>query len=230
MGQAGLDLGPYVHLLDECALADPLLARLPAVFNDAWRVGHYRRMIPAQYRESLERSANLLEDKALAEYYEHLRLITRSTPLLRGDRLRAILRVNRGAFDHLINRPYYRHAGTIVRLREMSLIKETGTAIGDQGVRTLDIALAIQCDEQPGRQQIDLSLDSDDTYALFFLKEGRLVGRLDMEPVPQHRRPAGLMRHTVALPAGATERGFDTIVVSGAAGDDPPAIGHLILR
>lgn len=230
MGQAGLDLGPYVHLLDECALADPLLARLPAVFNDSWRVGHYRRMIPARYRESLERSANLLDDKALAEYYEHLRLITRSTPLLRGDRLRAILRMNRGAFDHLINRPYYRHAGTIVRVREMSLIKETGTAIGDQGVRTLDIALAVQSDEQPGRQQVDLSLDSDDTYALFFLKAERLVGRLDIEPVPQHRRPAGLMRHTIALPAGATERGFDTIVVSGAAGDDPPAIGHLILK
>ena len=44
LGQSGLDLGPYVHVLDECALADPLLARLPAVFNEAWRVGHYRRM------------------------------------------------------------------------------------------------------------------------------------------------------------------------------------------
>ncbi|HYN05973.1 MAG TPA: hypothetical protein VES67_01160 [Vicinamibacterales bacterium] len=68
MGQSGLELGPYVHLLDECALADPLLARLPAVLNDAWRVGHYRRMIPHHYRESLERSTNLLEDKALGEY------------------------------------------------------------------------------------------------------------------------------------------------------------------
>jgi arabinofuranosyltransferase len=230
MGQTGLDLGPYVHLLDECALADPLLARLPAVFNDDWRVGHYRRMIPSHYRESLERSANLLDDKALAEYYEHLRLITRSTPLLRRDRLRAIVRMNRGAFDHLIDRPYYRHDGSIVRLREMSLIKETGTPIDEPGVRALEIALAIQCDAPPGRRQLDLSMDSDDTYALFFLEQGRLVGRLDMEPIPQHRRPSGLMRHTVDLPAGAVERGFDTIVVSGAAGDDAPAIGHLIVK
>jgi hypothetical protein len=187
-------------------------------------------MIPAQYRESLERSANLLEDKALSEYYEHVRLITRSTPLLRGDRLRAILRLNRGAFDHLINRQYYRHAGSIVRLREISLIKETGTSTDDEGVRKLEIALAIQCDEQPGRRQLDLSLDSDDTYAVFFLKKGSIVGRLEIEPVPPHRRPTGLMRHPIDVPAGAVDRGFDTIVVSGAAGDDPPAIGHLIVK
>jgi arabinofuranosyltransferase len=230
MGQTGLDLGPYVHLLDECALADPLLARLPAVFNDAWRVGHYRRMVPAQYRESLERSANLLEDKSLAQYYDQLRLITRSPSLWSGERLRAIARMNRGAFDHLINQPYYRHAGSIVRLREVSLVKETGTPIDDQGVRKLDIALAIQCDDRPGHRQIDISVDSDDSYAIFFLEQGKLVGRLEIEPVPEHRRPSGLIRFPADLPPGAAERGFDTIVVSGAPGDDPPAIGHLILR
>src|SRR5262249_25959041 len=52
MGSSGLEQGPYAYMLDECALADPLLARLPAVFNAEWRTGHYRRMIPAGYRES----------------------------------------------------------------------------------------------------------------------------------------------------------------------------------
>ncbi len=229
LGQAGLDTGPYVHLLDECALADPLLARLPAVFNDAWRVGHYRRMIPLQYRESLERSGNTLEDKALAEYYDQLRLVTRSRPLLSGARLRAIYRMNTGAFDHLINRQYYRHAGSTVRLREVSLIKETGTPADQDGVRRLDIALAILCDEAPGHRQIDVSVDSDDTYAIFFLKGGRNVGRIDMSPLPEHRRPAGLVRYPVDLPPGAVAQGFDTIVVSAAAGDDPPALGHLLI-
>jgi arabinofuranosyltransferase len=53
-GYGRLDLGPYVHLLDECALADPLLAHLPAVYNAEWRTGHYRRIIPAGYKETLE--------------------------------------------------------------------------------------------------------------------------------------------------------------------------------
>jgi hypothetical protein len=131
MGQSGLELGPYVHLLDECALADPLLARLPAVFNDTWRVGHYRRMI--------------------------------------------------------------------------------------------------LCDERPGHQAMDISVDSDDSYAIFFLRQGQNVGRVEISPVPPYRRPAGLVRYPVDLPPGAIARGFDTIVVSAAAGDDPPALGHLLL-
>src|SRR6185436_18944474 len=62
MGSSALEQGPYTYMLDECALADPLLARLPAVFNPDWRTGHYRRMIPPGYRESLESSSNLIQD------------------------------------------------------------------------------------------------------------------------------------------------------------------------
>jgi arabinofuranosyltransferase len=229
MGQAGLDLGPYVHLLDECALADPLLARLPAVFNEAWRVGHYRRMIPPKYRESLERSANLLEDQALAQYYEQIRLITRSPSLWSRARLQAIVRMNTGAFDRLIDRRYYRHAGSIAGLREVSLVKDTGAPIDEPGVHRLDLPLAILCDERPGHRQIDVSVDSDDRYAILFLSRDVTVGRLEISPVPEHRRPSGLVRYPIDLPPGVVEQGFDTIVVSAAAGDDPPVLGHLLL-
>ena len=67
MGAGGLEFGPYIHLLDECALADPLLARLPAVFNPEWRTGHYRRMVPGGYKESLESSSNLIQDPGLRD-------------------------------------------------------------------------------------------------------------------------------------------------------------------
>jgi len=229
LGQSGLDLGPYVHVLDECALADPLLARLPAVFNEAWRVGHYRRMIPIQYTESLERSTNLLEDKSLAEYYDQIALLTRSRPLWSQARLSAIVRMNTGAYDHLIDRTYYRHAGSIARLREMSIVKDTGVAIDDAGVRRLELPLAILCDERAGHHQLDVSVGADDTYSIVFLKGGVNVGRIEISPVPAHRRAKGLVRYPIDLPPGAIDRGFDTIVVSAAPGDDPPAIGHLIL-
>ena len=74
MGVSGIDSGPLVHLLDTCALADPLLARLPAVYNNEWRIGHFRRMIPDGYRESLEGRDNRLTDPALRRYYDDLRL------------------------------------------------------------------------------------------------------------------------------------------------------------
>ena len=50
MGGQGLQ-GPLTHLLDVCALADPLLARLPAAYNPEWRIGHFTRMIPVGYRD-----------------------------------------------------------------------------------------------------------------------------------------------------------------------------------
>ena len=40
LGKNGLE-GPLTHLLDVCALADPLLARLPAAYSPEWRIGHF---------------------------------------------------------------------------------------------------------------------------------------------------------------------------------------------
>ena len=40
LGEKGLQ-GPLTHLLDDCALADPLLARLPAEYGPEWRIGHF---------------------------------------------------------------------------------------------------------------------------------------------------------------------------------------------
>ena len=66
LGLAGLQ-GPYVHVLDVCALADPLLARLPSIWNEKWRVGHFERMVPAGYRDSLVSGTNRLSDRTLAD-------------------------------------------------------------------------------------------------------------------------------------------------------------------
>ena len=51
IGFLGYFAGPRVHIIDPFALADPLLARLPAVPNS--RIGHFRRELPAGYAESV---------------------------------------------------------------------------------------------------------------------------------------------------------------------------------
>lgn len=229
MGIAGVDLGPYVHLLDDCALADPLLARLPAVYNPEWRTGHYRRLIPDGYRESLESSGNQLQDQQLRRYYEQLRVITRSDDLFSSARLRSILRMNLGADDDLIDRTFYRHAGSRVPLGALAVFRENGTPWNFEGNRILKTPLAVVCDDRPGRRHLDVSLDSDDLYELIFLKKGEIVGTMGLGPIPEHRRAPGLVSHIEDLPPGARSRGFDTIVVTPVKGNDQYAIGHLLL-
>ena len=230
MGTAGIDFGPYIHLLDECALADPLLARLPAVFNPEWRTGHYRRMIPEGYRESLETSTNQIRDPDLHHFYDQLRLITRSDRLLAVDRLRAIVAMNAGRYDREINRQYYRHAGAVAALDQLGTLREAGTPADAQGNHGLTLPLAISCPPRRGRRYLDVTLDSDDRYTVTFLAGRRIVSTLELGPIPEYRRKPGLTDYTLDVPGRARATAFDTIVIAAVAGDNHYALGHLLLE
>jgi arabinofuranosyltransferase len=230
MGSSGLDQGPYTYMLDECALADPLLARLPAVFNPEWRTGHYRRMIPAGYRESLESSANLIQDAGLHEYYEHLRLVTRSDRLWSGARLKTIVAINTHAYDHLINQTYFRHGGSVTDIGSLAAVKAEGTPWNADGNRVLPLPLAITCPVRKGRRYVDLTADSDDRYLLMFVRNGSLLSTLELGPIPEYRRRPGLVHYIQDVPPRAREEGFDTIVVIPLGGDEHYALGHLLVE
>ena len=229
MGWAGIEWGPYTHLLDECALADPLLARLPAVWNESWRSGHFRRMIPEGYRESLRTNTNQIQDPGLASYYNELRTITRSTSLWSGDRLRAIGRMNRGAFSHLINRTFYRYGGEVTALGALGDVKPDGTPRESEGNRAIVTELAVTVEDRPGRRYLDIAVDSDDVYRLSFVKGDNVVSVLQIDPIPEHRRTPGLISHVLDVPPRARAHGFDTIVILPGRGDNKFAIGHLLL-
>ena len=230
MGSAGLDFGPYTHLLDECALADPLLARLPAVFNVEWRSGHYRRMIPAGYRETLQGNGNVLQDPGLREFYDRLQTITRSDRLWSLARFRTILQMNLGAYNGLVDRAYYRHGGSITALDQLSALRSSETPANDPGNRILTQPLAVTCPDRRGRRYLEVALDSNDRYVLTFLKANHILSTLELGPIPEHRRKPGLTIYTVDVPPRARTEGFDTIVVAGVAGDDRYALGHLLLE
>jgi arabinofuranosyltransferase len=230
MGTSGLELGPYAYLLDVCGLADPLLARLPAVFNPEWRTGHYRRMIPAGYRESVEGSTNLVQDPALHEYYDHLRLITRSRPLWSVARLRTIVAMNMHKYDGLINRTYYRHAGAVTAIEDVMSIRPAETPWNAAGNHVLTGPLAVTCTARRGRHYFDVSLDSDDRYRITFLNGRQPLGTVELGPIPEHRRRPGLTDYIVDIPPLADANGFDTVVVMPVSGDNHYALGHLLLE
>ncbi len=107
VGMFGYYAGPQVHIIDAYALGDPLLARLPLV--PGWRIGHYQRWLPRGYRETISLGRNVIEDPGVHEYYDHLSTIVRG-PLWTGRRWRAIVRLNLGRYDALLD-AYRRNLG-----------------------------------------------------------------------------------------------------------------------
>ncbi len=90
-----------LYLNDQYALGDPFLSKLPAVREENWRIGHMWREIPDGYAESITERKNLVEDESLHEYLDVIRLITRGD-LLDPNRIRAIIDLNTGKYDQLI--------------------------------------------------------------------------------------------------------------------------------
>ena len=89
-----------VKFIDYNALADPLLARIPAAPNQ--RVGHYGRLIPAGYEQTVLTGVNVIEDPYLKEYYDKLCVITKGR-LLSPERIKAIFEMNTGKYDYLMD-------------------------------------------------------------------------------------------------------------------------------
>jgi arabinofuranosyltransferase len=108
IGMSGVFAGPGVHIVDKLALADPLLARIPALRQVNWRIGHMTRAIPKGYIETLTENQNLIEDKQLAFFYDRLNLITRGE-LFSLDRLKTILKMNLGMYNSYIDKEYYQY-------------------------------------------------------------------------------------------------------------------------
>ena len=102
VGMFGYCAGPAVHIVDELALADPLLARLKPIPGRRWRPGHYHRQIPEGYVETLRSGQNVIADPALAAYYEKLRLVTRGR-VWDGKRLLEVAKLNLGMYGHLLS-------------------------------------------------------------------------------------------------------------------------------
>jgi len=117
VGVVGFAVGPRCHILDENAIADPLLARLPAQERKRIWISHFTRRIPAGYVLSLKVGRNMICNKNLAEFYDKIRLITRGD-LFDVKRIAAIWEMNIGGYDHLL-KDVHKPPHKIPRLRKI---------------------------------------------------------------------------------------------------------------
>jgi arabinofuranosyltransferase len=109
IGILGMKLGPSVHLIDQCALADALLARLPPKYDARWRPGHFIRQIPTDYLNAVRSDSANLPDVATRDLYAAVRSVTRA-PLFSLQRWQNVVRLNTGG-QHLqgLDREQYIH-------------------------------------------------------------------------------------------------------------------------
>ncbi|HOT92466.1 MAG TPA: hypothetical protein PLJ78_11545 [Anaerolineae bacterium] len=113
VGFYGYFAGPRVYVVDMLGLGNPLLARLPLADPD-WSIGHFGRLMPEGYRETLESGENRIADPNLAFYYDKLALV------IRGDlgdlnRLREIWKLNTGVYDGFLDAYAYFRGAEFVR-------------------------------------------------------------------------------------------------------------------
>jgi arabinofuranosyltransferase len=101
VGYFGYFAGPYVHVLDNMALGDPLLARLPAAEHDEFIIGHFVRDVPEGYIETIKSGRNQIVDPNLAHFYQKLAYVTQG-PLWDAKRIVEAIELAFGVYDHYL--------------------------------------------------------------------------------------------------------------------------------
>lgn len=194
IGLYGYYAGPKVYIIDTYALADPLLARLPAKREANLYIGHFQRVIPRGYLSTLYSGNNLIEDEKLARYYDALRLATRG-PLFSPERWRAIWQLNTRQLDDLVDFDAYRYPDMVFTTPD-ALAQSQPLAFADSGIE-----VSLGADAQP--QSLELALAGNGKYQIAYLLDGRVLAQAQVIAVDG--------RLSVNTPAAALEQGFDAV-------------------
>lgn len=108
VGRFGFEAGDLLQIVDPW-LCDPLLMRLPV--RGGWRIGHFKRALPAGYLESRLGAADRIHHEGLRRYAQALRSLV-ADPVLGAARLAALAAYWRGDENDLLVdyvRTEYRH-------------------------------------------------------------------------------------------------------------------------
>ena len=219
IGYYGYFAGPNVHVLDSLALSDPLLARLPAQYNPAWRIGHFARHIPAGYRETLASGKNQIVDPQLRQYYDRLKVVI-SSPIWSIERIKTIALMNLGRFDHLLNIDAYRFPG----MQQMSLSKIDEEHIKLDAMTVHPMGVEYSSSKLFSARSVSLGLASDARYEMFFFDDGELLGRVLFGEYANRREQQSIIEQvneTLKIPSRVQKHGFNRVRILPQSGSLP---------
>ncbi|MBX3048866.1 MAG: hypothetical protein KIT46_01030 [Anaerolineales bacterium] len=202
-GFTGYYAGPDVYFIHGLALTDPLLSRLPPIYNPNWRSGHFMRQIPAGYLALEAGQQAALDDPALDAYYQQIRLVTQG-PLFSAERWAAIWALNTRDFDDWL--PGY---AAQLRFPELQSVAVSGTGVelntafgglGHQGV-----ALQLEFTQPWHAGELELGLSAGDHFELVYLNA---AGEELASQTLLSRTTEGIETHRVQVPATAAQAGY----------------------
>jgi arabinofuranosyltransferase len=228
LGYAGIYNGPGVHYIDDCALADPLLARLPAKYDPNWRIGHFTRQLPGGYRKSIALNKNLIADPVTRAYYDAIRVITRA-PLSDRQRLRQIVNFNLGKVTRpdwdMYRNPPVPGPNSVIEVDEVELSRPGEGGIWNApGNVVFKGSVDVVLNQPTSFSSIDLSVDNNDVYRVMALTDAGWSEVASVNP----GKGVGMARHIIPLAKelAAAHR----IRITAVSGDGQYSLGHLVLK
>jgi arabinofuranosyltransferase len=228
VGMFGYYAGPQVFVVDELALGDALLARLPARRVDQLRIGHFQRTIPDGYLDTLRTGQNLLADSSLGKFYDQLLLLIRA-PVLDPRRLAAIWNMNTGKFANLIDFDTYRYPKMVkVALKQVDRPPNLNTSWDAPGNIPFDESgIEIDLGDLQYSNEIGLSLDANNAYRVEYRRDGQTIAQ---QEIKERLSQPGLQMTCLKTPKPATDTGFTALRIFAIQGDKNYSLGNLVLN
>lgn len=207
LGFRGFQSDPETHIIDVFALADPLLARLPAIdaYRGAFRIGHGTRAIPRGYPETLRSGTNQIEDPQLAQLYEKLVLICRGDIWSR-ERWKAIAAMNLGKYDRWVDQWLYMNP-KIIKTSLAELEQAALTAPGREGIRLEEHGIQVDLGGLKNSPVMEISISGKDDLFVLIYRDSELVGEANLKC----KETGGVPLYPVEVPRAATQKGYNRI-------------------
>lgn len=229
LGFSGLLIGPNRYFMDNCALVDPLLARLPAKYNKHWRIGHFYRQLPNGYLETIMTQSNSITDPDVKKFYDAIASITKGE-LNTFSRIKNIIRVNSGAI-YIKDKDKYRYTSITYSplIIDYELLNHSAIDSGEWDKKGSTIFLQALLIKLPKNTEIismDLSLANFD-YRIDYISKERVIFTAK---IAAKMNSYGLIRYH--LIAKTSIKNVDSIRITAVNSGDFEyySLGHIIIN
>lgn len=223
IGFYGFCAGPRVYIVDGHSLTDPLRSRLIVRDKVSWRIGHFYRVAPFGYLETLRSGINQIKDSSLAEYYDRIRLVVRGD-LFDFNRIKEIIRFNLGLNDFLVEdflkRPLQ------LEYSDVSRYVKPGTAYNANCCYIMnDFGINVDFGKMIHPSSLEISLDHNDSYRIIFYRDTIVCDSQNI--LADWDQKKGLAVHTLPIDSSISIAGFNNITIIPVSGYGGFSLGHI---